>query len=151
MRTTNGGRAKAGCMLRGRCVDSFSVSFRRAFFFRIGDEGERRMQQMGMLLPEALHSASPRFQRCCSLRERSRSCARCSHWWRRMVVCARARAAGLRAESVRDVVALEKAAEAAQTRPRDPRAARRCFGGSLALRLSLDSDLQRPASSAGVS
>jgi hypothetical protein len=65
-----------------------------------------------------------------------------------MVFVARAQAAELRVESVRDVIPLEKAAKAAQARPRDSRAAHLlCFGGSLAPRLSLDHDLQQPTSS----
>ncbi|KAJ7869805.1 hypothetical protein B0H13DRAFT_1896487 [Mycena leptocephala] len=86
----------------------------------------------------------PRFRRCCSLCRRGGRSRKGA-----ATVLAVATAANLRVKSMWDVVPLEKAAKVAQARLRDLRVARLwCFGGSLAVCLSLDHDLQRPTSSA---
>ncbi|KAJ7797076.1 hypothetical protein B0H13DRAFT_2298356 [Mycena leptocephala] len=97
-----------------------------------GGDGDAALVKRSILLRS-------RFRWCSS------HCGMCGRGGKRVATAA----ADLRVESVRDVVPLEKAAKAAQACPRDLRAAHlRCFGGSLAPRLSLDHDLQRPTSSA---
>ncbi|KAJ7874585.1 hypothetical protein B0H13DRAFT_2279910 [Mycena leptocephala] len=138
--TMSRGRAKAGCLTRGSCS---------------GRGGSVACGGRGCCSREAPHSSlSVVLLAVWDVRkgwERSRDCASRSHarlggnGW-----CLSLARKALSCElSCRPASREQKAAKAAQARPRDPRAAHlRCFGGSLAPRLSLDHDLQRPTSSA---